>query len=59
MIFGKAAGFNATLDLSSLDGRNGFRLDGELLAYGAAGHSVSNAGDAVLLVGMNVTTDFV
>ena len=29
VVFGKASGFDATMDLSSLDGRNGFRLDGE------------------------------
>ena len=45
VVFGKASGFGAAMDLSSLDGSNGFRLDGELLAYGAAGHSVSSAGD--------------
>ncbi|SFE64991.1 integrin alpha [Nitrosomonas sp. Nm166] len=44
VVFGKASGFNATLDLSSLDGHNGFRLDG--VAVGdSLGTSVSNAGD--------------
>ena len=28
VVFGKATGFAATLDLSSLDGSNGFRLNG-------------------------------
>jgi hypothetical protein len=28
VVFGKASGFSATMDLSSLDGSNGFRLDG-------------------------------
>ena len=28
VVFGKAAGFDPTLDLSHLDGSNGFRLDG-------------------------------
>src|SRR5262245_45545432 len=28
VVFGKASGFAATIDLSSLDGKNGFRLDG-------------------------------
>jgi hypothetical protein len=28
VVFGKASGFHATMDLSSLDGSNGFRLDG-------------------------------
>ena len=29
VVFGKASGFGASLDLSTLTGRNGFRLDGE------------------------------
>jgi hypothetical protein len=36
--------FSATMDLSSLDGKNGFRLDG-VAAYDYLGRSVSNAGD--------------
>ncbi|SFF14555.1 integrin alpha [Nitrosomonas sp. Nm166] len=44
VVFGKASGFSATLDLSSLDGSNGFRLDG-LTADDSLGLSVSNAGD--------------
>ncbi|WP_293007000.1 hypothetical protein [Nitrosomonas sp.] len=44
VVFGKASGFDAAMDLSSLDGANGFRLDGEA-AYDDSGHSVSNAGD--------------
>ena len=44
VVFGKASGFSAALNLSDLDGSNGFRLDGKL-AYSASGHSVSNAGD--------------
>ena len=44
VVFGKASGFNATLDLSSLDGSNGFRLDGEK-KYDFSGWSVSTAGD--------------
>ena len=43
VVFGKCSGFAATLDLASLDGRNGFRLDGG--EYNLPGHSVSNAGD--------------
>ena len=43
MVFGKAAGFDSTQDLSSLDGSNGFRLVGT--AYDFSGNSVSNAGD--------------
>ncbi|MCE7913102.1 MAG: hypothetical protein DYH15_00180 [Nitrosomonas sp. PRO4] len=44
VVFGKASGFGATLDVSNLDGNNGFRLDG-VASYDAAGASVSNAGD--------------
>ncbi|PXX16587.1 FG-GAP repeat protein [Nitrosomonas ureae] len=44
VIFGKSSGFNATLDISILDGSNGFRLDGEAL-LDHSGSSVSNAGD--------------
>ncbi|PXW88245.1 FG-GAP repeat protein [Nitrosomonas sp. Nm84] len=44
VVFGKAAGFGATLDLSNLDGNNGFSLDGAA-AYGASSISVSSAGD--------------
>ena len=43
VVFGKAAGFSAKLDLSSLDGSNGFRLDG-VTELDQAG-SVSGAGD--------------
>jgi hypothetical protein len=44
VVFGKIAGFDATLNLSSLDGSNGFRLDGPG-HFGAFGYSVSDAGD--------------
>jgi hypothetical protein len=44
VVFGKAAGFNTALNLSSLDGSNGFRLDGAI-AGGLSGKSVSSAGD--------------
>ena len=43
VVFGQASGFSATMNLSSLDGSNGFRLDGA--AYDESGSSVSNAGD--------------
>ncbi|QOJ24926.1 MAG: FG-GAP repeat protein [Gammaproteobacteria bacterium] len=44
VVFGKAEGMNESLDLSSLDGSNGFRLDGEA-AGDHAGYSISTAGD--------------
>ncbi|SOD22187.1 beta strand repeat-containing protein [Nitrosomonas ureae] len=44
VVFGQATGFDATLDLSDLDGGNGFRLDGVGL-FDNSGRSVSNAGD--------------
>ena len=44
MVFGKASGFAANLDLSTLNGSNGFRLDG-IDADDYSGFSVSQAGD--------------
>lgn len=44
VVFGKASGFTSSIDLSSLNGSNGFRLDGAS-AGDAAGASVSAAGD--------------
>lgn len=44
VVFGHASGFDATLDLLSLDGINGFRLDSKA-AYNASHHEVSSAGD--------------
>ena len=44
VVFGKASGFDVTLNLSSLDGSNGFRLEG-VAAGEQAGRSVSTAGD--------------
>ncbi len=44
VVFGKASGFDAQMDLSSLDGNNGFRMDGEIDGDNL-GHSVSSAGD--------------
>ena len=42
LVSGKDSGFNATMHLSTLDGNNGFRLDG---IDDRSGWSVSNAGD--------------
>ncbi len=44
VVFGKARGFAANLDLSTLDGTTGFQLSGEV-AGDEAGRSVSAAGD--------------
>src|SRR5262249_48892725 len=44
VVFGKASGFAANIDLSSLDGSTGFKLSGAA-AYDYSGHSVASAGD--------------
>ena len=44
VVFGKASGFAANLDLSSLDGSNGFKLSG-VAANDCSGCSVASAGD--------------
>jgi Ca2+-binding RTX toxin-like protein len=44
VVFGKASGFAANLDLSSLDGSDGFRLSGAATTE-LAGFSVASAGD--------------
>jgi hypothetical protein len=44
VVFGKAGGFDATIDLSTLDGATGFRLDGAA-TYDFSGFSVASAGD--------------
>ena len=44
VVFGKASGFAANIDLSSLDGSNGFKLNGKS-GGDVAGFSVSSAGD--------------
>jgi len=44
VVFGSSAGFFASIDLSDLNGSNGFRLDGAAAADGS-GISVSAAGD--------------
>ncbi|MBN2833437.1 MAG: FG-GAP repeat protein, partial [Candidatus Delongbacteria bacterium] len=42
--FGKASGYTASLDLSDLDGSNGFIING-IDAFDRSGYSVSSAGD--------------
>jgi Ca2+-binding RTX toxin-like protein len=44
LVFGRGGSFDATLDLSTLTGANGFRLDGVHVGD-AFGHSVDAAGD--------------
>ena len=44
VVYGKPTGFTASFDLSSLNGSNGFRIDGKV-SSGLSGHSVSSAGD--------------
>jgi len=44
VVFGSSASFTASLDLSSLDGANGFRLDG-ISPVDRSGWSVAGAGD--------------
>ena len=44
VVFGQSAGFATSVSLSSLDGINGFRLEGSN-AYDGLGNSVSSAGD--------------
>lgn len=44
VVFGKASGFAANINLSALNGKNGFQINGELTGH-RAGISVSSAGD--------------
>lgn len=44
VVFGKSSGFSSSMDLSSINGETGFRLDG-LNRYGFSGASLSSAGD--------------
>ena len=43
VVFGKSGGFGSAVDLSTLDGTTGFRLDG-IDRYDYSGASVSSAG---------------
>ncbi|MBE9036195.1 beta strand repeat-containing protein [aff. Roholtiella sp. LEGE 12411] len=45
VVFGTNSGFSASLDLSSLDGSNGFVINGIINVGDFSGISVSNAGD--------------
>ncbi|MEO8243529.1 MAG: hypothetical protein ABI832_14585 [bacterium] len=45
VVFGKSGGFDATFDVASVNGSNGFRLDGEVNFAGFAGLAVASAGD--------------
>ncbi|MBE9192560.1 FG-GAP repeat protein [Gloeocapsopsis crepidinum LEGE 06123] len=44
VVFGKASGFEANFDLATLDGTNGFQING-ISAGDLSGYSVSSAGD--------------
>jgi hypothetical protein len=44
VVFGKASGFGAAVELSGLDGNNGFQLNGESASH-LSGRAVSSAGD--------------
>lgn len=44
VIFGQGSGWDASIDLSTLDGNTGFRLDGQN-EYDLAGSAISSAGD--------------
>ena len=57
VVFGKASGFAASIDLSSLDGTNGFKLSGvaayDLSGLSAEGHAVFVAPCAMRADGSN------
>ena len=63
VVFGKASGWTATLDLGLLNGSNGFRLDGAA-AFDNSGSSVASAGDvngdgyADLIIGTGVACSY-
>ena len=56
VVFGKASGFEASLDLASLDGTNGFRLEGGGGAVASAG-DVNGDGIADLIIGAGGADD--
>ncbi len=45
VVFGKASGFSANINLSTLNGSNGFKLSGVEARDNLSGHSVASAGD--------------
>jgi Ca2+-binding RTX toxin-like protein len=45
VVFGKGTAFPATMDLTALNGTNGFKLSGAPVSLDQAGFSVRNAGD--------------
>ncbi|MES3009048.1 MAG: Ig-like domain-containing protein [Pseudomonadota bacterium] len=62
VVFGKSTGFDATMNLSTLDGSNGFRLNGAAV-NAATGMAVQGAGDvngdgyADVIIGASGITD--
>ena len=55
VVFGKASGFGASLDLSTLDGTTGFRLDGvdadDFAGFSVSGGDVNGDGFSDILIG--------
>jgi FG-GAP repeat protein/hemolysin type calcium-binding protein len=45
LVFGKETGWTGEIELSALNGADGFRMDGSTVNWGFTGHSVAAAGD--------------